>query len=261
MTNKVFSRSHGISKHSRGLLRILPNLGFKISVLGIWKFLKIFLLTLIIFVLFNLIKIKKVECKSQFSKCSPVIINDLAYIHDQNIVKTYREVKNTIDDHILINSYYIHFDLNRSLIVYVNERAPKYCLNGENKTYYFDDNLIVLKISEESGEKCVNDPISSYEVGDHLGKNDEFAHSLFLRLANLSHIGNIKYETDYLTVEYYEGIKLLFPLEGNSEILAARVYYVVTQFDKIKRGLLEDDISEISEIDFRYDGPVLRYQV
>lgn len=261
MTDKVFSRSSGISKRSRGIRRVFPHLGFKISGFRVWKILAVLLTISIIFVLFTFIKIKKVECKSQFSKCSSVIINDLAHIYDQNIIKTYREVKNTMDDHILINSYYIHFSLNGDLIVYVNERVPKYCLNGANRTYYFGDDLLVLKISDGQGEKCVNNPNSSYKVGDHLGKNDKFAHSLFLRLANLSHIGSFKYEPDYLMVEYYEGIKLLFPLEGNSEILAARVYYVVTQFDKIKRGLSEDGISEISEIDFRYDGPVLRYQV
>ena len=254
-------KKYRIPRRSRGIGRVLPGLGFKISRLGIWKISGIFLATLIIFLLFNLIKIKRVGCKSQFTKCNSAIINDLAHINDQNIINTYREVKNTIDDNILINSYYIHFDLRGDLIVYVNERIPEHCLNGSNETYYFDDDFLVLKISDGQGEKCVNNPNSSYEVGDHLGNNDKFAHSLFSRIANITHIGSFKYEHNYLTVEYYEGIKLLFPLEGNSEVLSARVYYVVTQFDKIKRGLLEDGISKVSEIDFRYDGPVMRYQV
>lgn len=207
----------------------------------------------------NSYKIADVDCVSQFTKCNENILNSLNKVEKGNVIVTRRNIVKAISQNPLIKKYSVQLNLNGKYIVMVEERVPKYCVEGEEEKYISDSEGLIIKINDSGSIMCIDSVEEKYKLGDRLSVRDYFNETLLYKMRDISGIGNIYLEQNNLVVEYKGSIKLLFPKEGDTDVLAGKAYYTVSQFDKIEKYIIEIGNYSISEIDFRFNDPVVKF--
>lgn len=204
-------------------------------------------------------QIKAIDCVSQFTKCNDNISSALINVEKGNIITTRRNIVKVISQNPLIKKYWVQLNLNGKYIVMVEERVPKYCVESNAGKYVTDSEGLVIKINDNGNIRCIQSVEDEYKLGDRLSVRDYFNETLLYKIRNIADIGYAYLEQNNLVVEYKGNIKLIFPKEGDADLLAGKAYYTVSQFDNIEEYIIEIGNYSISEIDFRFNDPVVKF--
>ena len=207
---------------------------------------------------YSFFRIRSIECESQYSVCNSDLRSKLNSLKVGNISSSKKEIIRFLKNEPVVKKYSIQLKLNGTCLVHIEERTIKYCVSGNGNTFYSDVEGIVIKKSNAIDEKCIVNSQSEYNLGDKLTDNDMFAQQIFSLLRNVSDKGKAIINNGILTVEYKANIKLIFPLEGDSRLLAGKTYYIMSQFDIIKEYIIGKGYKDLSEIDFRFNDPIVR---
>lgn len=216
------------------------------------------LLFTVLFCFYSFFRIKSIECKSQYSVCNSDLRTKLTSLKIGNIPSSKKELTGFLKNEPVVKKYSLQLKLDGTYLVHVEERTIKYCISGQRGTFYSDVEGIVIKVSDVIDDKCIINNQSEYNLGDKFSDKDMFAQNVYYCLRNVTDKGEAFIENDILTVEYKGNIKLIFPLEGDSRLLAGKTYYIVSQFDMIKEYIIGKGYKGVSEMDFRFNDPIVR---
>ncbi len=203
--------------------------------------------------------IVSIECISQFTKCNSDILYSIDKIEKDGIFTTRNNIKNVLNGNPLIKKYSFQLKLNGKYVLHIEERIPKYCIKSSENTYLTDPEGLIIKIGDSGGIKCISESNSDYKSGDKLTKKDLFLQKVLYDIRNINGIGDAYISDNNLIVEYKGKIKLIFPSEGDPRSLAGKVYFTVSQFDKIEKYIIENGNVSVSEVDFRFNDPIVRF--
>jgi hypothetical protein len=222
--------------------------------------LNFFLILIIIgLIAIGFIKVKEVICVSQFYACNESLRNKIDSINKGSLIQTRRNLIGLLKDEASVKSFSFQYQLDGKLILHINEREVKYCITNNGSSYYADELGKVIKIDNAIGVNCVQNTKSKYKIKDSLNNEDLISEQIYYRLRSLDTVQSGFIEDKKFVIEYRDGIKLIFPLEGQANVLIGRAYYTISQFGKINEYIIGNGFGGITEVDFRYNNPVIRY--
>ena len=217
-----------------------------------------FITTLCVIAIYS-IKVHEIVCISQFYSCNDNLRKNIDLIDKSNLVKTRGDLVVLLRKEATVKNFSFQYQLDGKLILHINERESKYCISNNVNSYFADELGIVIKIVKGAGLDCIQNIKSVYKIKDSLNNEDLLSEKIFYKLRSLSTIKSGFIEEKKFVIEYKDGIKLIFPLEGQTDALIGKAYYTISQFGKINQYIIENGFGGISEVDFRYNNPVIRY--
>jgi cell division septal protein FtsQ len=229
---------------------------------GVKTFLKIFitlfLLTLIIYFLFNF-KTRKVLCKSQFGYCNEVVAGLLIPYENKSLFVSYINLSKALEKNILVDDFTIQVQFPGNLLVGVVENTPLYSLCSEDCTKYFlvDKNGVIISSSNTKFLPVVKFDNQSFVVGQSL--DDKVIKALRIAKGVLKYleVSNFYSDKESLFVDFATGLQVIFPLDGDEKVLLGSMYYILGELNRGGENSIIDNISLVKTIDLRYKNPVI----
>jgi hypothetical protein len=193
------------------------------------------------------------ECESQFGKCPDGINSDLQSLKTKNLFDARRKAESYLKNNFLVSDYSIQFKLPNIMRVNIIVKKPYFALKDvvSGKFELIDQKGVVLAISDSSGLPTVELSDTLKKVGEVVDKKYLFALNL---ISGVSEMYQVRYGTitnDALVVDIPHGLRVIFPLEGDSEVLLGGLRLIDTKISA-------DYLGTYSQIDMRYKNPVLR---
>lgn len=199
-----------------------------------------------------LIKVR-IECKSQFGECPAEVNSKLRMLNFQSLFLANRNVRKVLKENFLISDSSIQFKLPSTIFVNVIVKKPYFALENSfnGKFGLIDQKGIVLTIVDTSNLPVVvaSEPIK--KVGEVIDNKDLFALNLISGVKEMYQVGYGTIVNDTLVVDMPTGVRVIFPLEGDSEVLLGSLRLIYAK-------VVANYLGVYSQIDMRYKNPVLR---
>ena len=205
------------------------------------------------------IKVNDVVCVSQFYTCNEGLQNDINSIKKGSLINTRGNLIRLLKNEVIVKNFSFQYQLDGKLILHIDEREFKYCITNKQNSYYADELGTVIKSVSGIGVNCIQNTSSVYKIKDYLNSKDLLSEQIFNRLRSIKTLESGIIDENKFVIEYEDGIKLIFPLEGQSDVLIGKAYYTISQFGKINEYIIGNGSSGITEVDFRYNNPIIRY--
>lgn len=212
----------------------------------------------LIYFIYTKINVSNIDCVSQFTKCSPQLANGLSSIKKGRILDTSKQITKFLNNEPLVKKYSIQFKLDGSFVAHVQERAVKFCLTNGEKSFFTDDEAIIIKTEAGSKDGCLSENGVDYKLGDKLEYKEQQFQELYYDLRDITGIGQARIDGDTLNVKYKNDTSFLFSTDFDVKLSAGKAYYIASQFDIIKEYIINKGFTNAAEIDFRYNNPVIR---
>jgi len=222
------------------------------------------LLSLIIFFAPNFIRISQIGCMSQYGPCNPTLVSRLENLTGKKLKEAKEEIKNILSSEILVSDYLIQFKLPNSLEVSMVERKPIYSLTKQGASAYaqVDESGLVIRIDDKTPLPRLFTTGQIPNVGDRVDQKHLFALTILYRMFAFYQVQEGNMEESYMETKLKNGPKVIFPLEGDEDILIASLQLILARLNRESEGIRinENDIelSMITSIDLRYKNPVVR---
>lgn len=198
----------------------------------------------------RIIKVKKVECISQFGPCSAPLSGKIGRFSGASFLEAKRVIADVLDKEVLVKDYSLQFKLPNTIVVNVLERKAKFGLksNTQNLVAEVDDEAYIVSIEKISNLPQVLLSESLGSVGAKVSDKQFFALKILSDLFSLYQVkeGVIANETFIATVD---GIKVVFPLVGDREVLLSSLSLVIKKY--------EAEGEAVKVIDLRFKNPVI----
>jgi cell division septal protein FtsQ len=213
----------------------------------------------LIFIVPRTLKIKNIICKNDSGDCSQRLIDEISGAKDLSLVNSQKFLGDLLAKDIYIKNFRIHFTLPANLLVTVSERKALIALQNKSDSQIAEvsNEGFVLNIVDATKLRKVIISFQLPPIGTQLDTKINFALNLVERLSDSYKIGSSQILENYLDVELDRGISVLFPLEGDSNLLLGSFVVIYGQLNN-NPASSKIDISNIKYIDLRFDKPVLR---
>ena len=220
----------------------------------------VLLVTLISIVLYlpHFIKIDPIICRSQYGQCSEVVEVKLASLEGNSLDKVNKSVKSSLENEVLVSNYSSQFRLPSTLEVSILERKPKFALKSKDRNLYanVDSEGRVLSLSQTTLLPfLVIDSIPN--LGDLVTEQELFAMKIMYDMYITFQIKEGKLEKESLIINFPKGQTVIFPLEGDREVLVGSAILLINKLDKEMLNLPKNG-ENIDTIDLRFKNPVLK---
>ena len=216
----------------------------------------ILLLVASFFLLPFFIKIKNISCQSQYGPCS----NDLNQKLDGYKNKSLREAKKGITRELkndnTVSQFGFQLKFPATLKIDLIEDKALYALVKESDPNFFLVNKdgTVIKIVAETNLPRVILESTPPNVGEKVSSENLFALKIVYDLWTLYQIKEGAITQNYLTIMHPTGIKVIFPLEGDKDLLIGSLQLILSRLN----GATKDSKINVSTIDLRFKNPVLK---
>ncbi|MFC1626015.1 cell division protein FtsQ/DivIB [Patescibacteria group bacterium] len=222
----------------------------------IFLYLKIVAFGLFISILFispmlvqKLITIKEVECKSQYGDCPDGLIGqDLTNFNTQSLFSVKKQLTKSLRNNYLISDFSLQYQFPNKLLVNILLKKPIFSLKNDESDMFMQvgESGVVLSLENSSHLPTVYTKDSGYSVGETVNKSELFALRLIEGVFSMYQVRSGRLNVESLTVELPTSLRVIFPLEGDRNILLGALRLIYSKGENIK------------EIDLRYKDPVLR---
>jgi len=218
-------------------------------------FLFLALLALIIspfFLLPRILKIGKINCKSQFGPCSKNLEEKIRNISQEkkSLSETKKELAAFLESDIIVNDFSFQFKLPDKLEINIIERKPKFAVQNQNgMVALIDGNGYVITIEDSTGLPRLITSESLPNVGEKVTEEALFALELLYDMFSFYQVRTGKIDKSSLVIELSRGPKVIFPLEGSHQALLGSLRLVL---DKLNSD------SQVSTIDLRFKNPIIK---
>ncbi len=224
------------------------------------KYLKI-LLRLVIVVLVispfyiapRIIKIGEIKCQSQFGPCNINVEASVNEVEKRNrsLYEAKRELQNILADDILVSDYSFQFKLPNTLEVNLLERKPKYAVRQKetNSFALIDSDGYVIYFQETTTLPVLIVSEAPPNVGSIVSEKNLFSLELLYNLFSSYQIRTGIVENESLVIELNQGPRVIFPLEGDREVLLGSLRLILSRLN---------DSGQVSTIDLRFKNPIIK---
>lgn len=209
-----------------------------------------------LFFLIKLIKIKNIECKSQYGPCSNEAQVFLKNLEGKKLSEVRKSIKQYLKEGLVIVDFEAHFKLPNKYEVNIIERKSKYALsfNDNQKLILVDSEGYILSFVENTSLPIVKTSIKPENAGDRVNNATLFSLELMNDLYKIYEIKEGEIKEDSFVVKLNSGERVIFPLEEDREILLSSLTLILSKLNSVK-----DDLTiNVSTIDLRFKNPVLR---
>jgi len=195
----------------------------------------------------------KIECKSQFGECPAEVNSKLQALNSKSLFSADRAIRKNLKENFLISDFSIQFKLPNIVFVNVIAKKPYFALkdSSSGKFELIDQKGIVLTTADYSGLPTVVNTEPVRKIGESVSAKDLFALKLISGVYEMYQVGYGMITNDALVVDIPPGVRVIFPLEGDSEILLGSLRLIYARVTASYLGVY-------SQIDMRYKNPVLR---
>jgi cell division septal protein FtsQ len=220
------------------------------------------LFLLVIFILASFLVTKKFiyineyTCQSQFGLCRKDLIEQIGANKGQDILKAFKSTRETLEQSYLIDEYYVQFKIPDKLVVSVVEKKPWFSLKASDKELFalVDRQGYVLDVNNKTSLPYVIGG-EFPDIGNKVSGDELFALKLISDLFSLYKVKVAKLESDGIYVKMPDGITVIFPLNGDRQLLLGSLKLIFFKLNTVKE---DSKIDVIREIDLRFKNPILR---
>jgi hypothetical protein len=212
----------------------------------------VFIFVIFLFLIPFFIKVT-IECKSQFGECPSEVSSKLQTLNSKSLFLADRGARKDLKESFLISDFSIQFKLPNIVLINVIAKKPYFALKDaiSGKFELIDQNGIVLTTADRSNLPTVVTASSVKKTGELIDSRDLFALKLISGVYEMYQVGYGMITNDALVVDIPPGVRVIFPLEGDSEVLLGSLRLI---YAKVTINYL----GTYSQIDMRYKNPVLR---
>ncbi len=200
------------------------------------------------------------ECKSQYGAC-PSELNaklspsgeDKQMLNAKSLFQAKRESKVILEKNLMISEFSFQFKFPNILLVNILIKKPAFAIKNEsNQTELIGEDGRILEIANNTSLPILIITGNLKKIGEVVEANQLFALKLIQGVNDMYQVRMGTIIDNTLVVELPADIKVIFPLDGDADILlgSLRVIYA-----KITNN---DQKNRYSEIDLRFKNPVLR---
>lgn len=203
------------------------------------------------------VTINKIECKSQQNSCNSEVVNKLQSLQGENLYSVKRNLEVILDDEIIVKNYNLQFKFPGTLEVLLVEKKPEFALTTyEKKDFHvIDDSGNVLFKTTTTELPIVLVQEMNIEKGGKVKSEILFALELVKDLNLTLGIKEGKVEDRSLLIELPDNLTIIFPIEGDREVLIGSLILLYNEFQS-ETG--KEKFADIASIDLRFKNPVLR---
>lgn len=195
----------------------------------------------------------QVRCQSQYGACKPEVGRDMEAFSGKSLVAAKSGAIGVLKKNYLVSDYSLQFKFPNVLLVQVLVKKPAYALYNRDLLLaaLVDDNGKVLSVSSETTLPKVSTSQDLPKPGENVSQESLVALKLMRGILEMYQVSTGEIQAGSLTVDLPGPIRVLFPQEGDPEVLlgALKLIYTKTQGEYSGR---------FSQIDLRYKNPVLR---
>lgn len=220
------------------------------------KFLPIFLflgIFLTIFIYPFRIKVQ-VGCETQYGECPKEILEVVKKFEGKNLIAARSGIKKEVRKNVLVSDASLQFKLPSRLLVNILIKKPSFNLHSisENKYSLVGQDGLVLLMASNSNLPMVEIENLAIKPGDRVSDDVLFSSRIVLGVHSMysAQVGRISDEG--LVVELPNGIRVIFPLQGDTDVLLGSLRLIYSKLDT------EEYSGKYKQIDLRFKNPVLR---
>lgn len=209
-----------------------------------------------VFALPRVMKITSIVCKSQYGPCSEGLAYKLASLQGQSLSAVKKSLKLVLGSEPAISNYSFQLKLPPSLEVNLVEDKALFALTASDKKHFFlvDNGGVVVRIQDNSNLPLVILGENPPNVGEKVNPKSLFALQTVSDLYRLYQIKEGRLVNDSLETYLPSGQKVIFPLEGDRELLVGSLALIISRLNQADK----DSNIKVSVIDLRFKNPVLR---
>ncbi|PIP57575.1 hypothetical protein COX03_02320 [Candidatus Woesebacteria bacterium CG22_combo_CG10-13_8_21_14_all_39_10] len=216
---------------------------------GIYILLAFFLI--VPFLVFpRIVRVRVVECYNQYGLCSSDFMAKVNLASGKSINDAKKMVAEEFKNTKLIDNYSFRFKLPATLRIDILLKKPKYALlnKNTNEIAVLDNKGTVLEKTDKTNLPYVVTGDNLPNVGEVVESKKTFALELLYSIYYLYQVKSGEIVKDSLELSIPKEGKIIFPLEGERDILLGSMKLILSRAGKFK------------EIDLRYKNPVIRYE-
>lgn len=218
----------------------------------------------IIYLAPSFIPISQIKCKSQYGPCNSTLVLRLEGMKGKKLKVAKDEIQNILATEILVSDFLIQFKLPASLEVSMVERKPLYSLTKKGASAFaqVDESGLVIRIDDKTSLPRLYTTGLIPNVGDKVDDRHLFALGILYRMYAFYQVQEVTMEENYVETELKNGPKVIFPLEGDEDILIASLRLILARLNDEGEGIrineTEKLLTKLNTIDLRYKNPVIR---
>ncbi|KKQ95632.1 MAG: hypothetical protein UV74_C0013G0265 [Candidatus Woesebacteria bacterium GW2011_GWB1_43_14] len=202
----------------------------------------------IVLMYLKVIKIREIECVSQYGLCPSAVNAQLDSYVGLNIRDAKKRIYEYIGKEGSIKGGKVAYKAPFQLVVYITEKKPGVALFMEGQDY-----IIVDPEGSVIGTSPTTDlPKLSITQTGYTKDQLEFASNLYYEFSRLHPIEFSELGDKDMIVKIAGGVKVIFPLEGDIDVLLGSLRLILSQLNNDEREI------RIGSIDLRFENPVLR---
>ena len=215
------------------------------------KYIRIGIYILLIFLLFipilifpRIVKVKKIECYNQYGLCADDFMSKVNPAIGESINNAKKKITEEFNNTKQIEKYSSRFKFPSTLRIDLILKKAKYAIQNKNtkEIVLVDDKGMVLEQVDKT-----NLPYIIVD-GSLTDSKQLFALELMYSIYYLYQVKNGEIVNGSLEVVIPKEGKIIFPLEGERDILLGSLKLILSRAGNFK------------EIDLRYKNPVIRYE-
>lgn len=200
-----------------------------------------------------LIKVK-VDCKSQYVECPQQITDKLNLFNGKSLFSAKKGIRKILKPEYIISDYSLQFKIPNILRVelLVKKAVAAFTSSKSDTLDLVDNEGKVLSTVQNSALPTISIEEDLPTPGQSVSAANLFALNLASGIYQMYQVGQSHIQDGSLLVELPGQIRVIFPLDGDSEILLGSLRLI---YSKIKE---DGNLAGYSQIDLRFKNPVLR---
>ncbi|MDP3994440.1 MAG: hypothetical protein Q8P91_01235 [bacterium] len=194
------------------------------------------------------IPINRVSCSNQYGSCSEDLRQSLGNIQGKSLKETKEVVAEMMSKNLFVKDYTYKYNIPDEIAVYVIVKKPKFTLQNskDNSFALVDKDGMVLGYSENTTLPGVVFSGESIAVGESVNAKQLFSLDLVSSMYYYYQVKKGIMIEDRLEVRMPGGATVIFPLEGDRDVLLGSLRVVLSKIERV------------STIDLRFKNPVLK---
>ena len=208
------------------------------------------------------VKIKEISCQSQFGPCNASVLRTIEKTAsgEKSFYDTKREINGILSSNILIRDYSFHFQFPAQIEVYTIERKPRYALKVKSTDSYalVDEEGYVIYFQDLTGLPYLITTDPPPNVGEVISSETSFALEVLSGMFSAYQVREGKIEDESLVIELSQGPKVIFPLEGEKEVLLGSLKLVLSKLNNESEDSKIENVLGARIIDLRFKNPVIK---
>lgn len=201
------------------------------------------------------IRIDEIDCRSQYGECEEMLLSKLKVSEGKKLSVARYEITNVLSGEKNVSIFSIQFKLPDKISVNLLVKKPRYSILTDQKSFLIDNNGVVLSEGKLSRLPTLRIKDTKFVPGEKIPKEYLFSLRIIEKIFYLYQMKTGEIDKDYMAVTYPEGLKIIFPLSGDVDVLVGSIRVILSRLN-------EEDINSriggVGLIDLRYKNPVLK---